>query len=462
MKTTRTAIFCFRRDLRVGDNIGLHRALEDNTRVIPVFIFDPRQLKPHEYRSERALHFLLQAVEHLDLELRDQGSQLLYRSGTPHEVLPALANEYSANTVYLNRDYTLFSIKRDQRIIEGCSEIDVEVKQFNDAILQPPEACLKADNTPYTVFTPFYNRVKNFPISAPEKKSFFQHLISSTDIGPQIDILSKIGRQFDQPVLNLSPADLIDVMSGLSEQTDYGVHRNELAADATTHLSVFLKFGVISVREVYQRLLELYDPEHPLIRQLYWRDFYSHIAYHFPHVFGSSFKEKYAGIPWRDDSALFDVWCTGTTGFPIVDAGMRELNATGFMHNRARMITASFLVKDLHIDWRWGEKYFATKLTDYDPALNNGNWQWAASTGCDAQPYFRIFNPWLQQKRFDPQCEYIKRWIPELSSLAPQEIHGLVKHPTPGYPEPMVNHGQQAELAKQMYREAGSDPISET
>jgi len=223
----------------------------------------------------------------------------------------------------------------------------------------------------------------------------------------------------------------------------------------TSNLSVYLKFGCCSIREAYNCIVQNFGPDHALLRQFYWRDFFSYIGWHFPHVFGHAFHHQYDKIIWRNDHREFQHWTDGTTGFPIVDAGMRQLNQTGMMHNRVRMIVASFLVKDLHISWRWGERYFAQHLLDYDPCLNNGNWQWAASTGCDAQPYLRIFNPWLQQQKFDPDCIYIKRWIPELRNFSSSIIHKWYYKPLMGnYPEPMLDHTFRSQQAKTFYLQA--------
>ncbi|NQV42890.1 MAG: deoxyribodipyrimidine photo-lyase [Candidatus Marinimicrobia bacterium] len=453
----KTAIFCFRRDLRLDDNLGLQQALENYERVIPAFIFDPRQLKPHDYRSIRALNFMFKALVELRQNLHNLGSELFIRSSLPYNGLLNLADEFSAEAVYLNRDYTPFSIRRDEKILTACEEAGIKLHQFDDALLNPPEVCLKGDGSPYTVFTPFYKNARHFPVMFPGQSPHFDRLIRKTETPIQDDLLGKIAKQFELPELTFTPSDLDEIMASLARQKDYDQERNNLATDSTSHLAVFLKFGVISVRDVYHRIKNEYGADHPLIRQLYWRDFYSHIAYHFPHVFGNSFKPQFAHIQWNENLELFETWSRGETGFPVVDAGMRELNSTGFMHNRARMITASFLVKDLHLDWRWGERYFASQLLDYDPAVNNGNWQWAASTGCDAQPYFRIFNPWLQQKKFDPVCTYIKRWIPELRDLTPAAIHNLAQAPTAGYPEPIVNHSSQATLAKQLFQTASQE-----
>ncbi len=243
------------------------------------------------------------------------------------------------------------------------------------------------------------------------------------------------------------------IFDALENLKEYQNRRDYPALASTSLLSAHLKFGTVSIREAFYAVQCALGVDHPLLRQFYWRDFFTHIAYHFPEVFGHAFVRKYDALPWRNDQARFYTWAEGRTGFPIVDAGMRELNQTGYMHNRVRMITASFLVKDLHISWRWGERYFAQHLVDYDPCVNNGNWQWAASTGCDAQPYFRIFNPWLQQQKFDADCEYIYRWIPELRPFPPEVIHRWdKKFAACDYPKPIVDHRFESEKAKEMFR----------
>jgi deoxyribodipyrimidine photo-lyase len=247
------------------------------------------------------------------------------------------------------------------------------------------------------------------------------------------------------------------ILHRLKKCKDYLKERDIPALEATTNLSAYLKFGCVSPREAADAIKSHLGPHHPLIRQLYWRDFFYHIVAHNPSVFGHAYHKKYDHLWWSKSKADFGKWCEGKTGFPIVDAGMRQLNETGYMHNRVRMIVASFLTKDLHINWQWGEKYFAQQLVDYDPALNNGNWQWSASTGADAQPYFRIFNPWTQQKKFDPHCDYIKKWVPELAKVEPKIIHSWFKETSPvikGYPRPMVDHEEERKIALKAYKAA--------
>ena len=258
-------------------------------------------------------------------------------------------------------------------------------------------------------------------------------------------------------MLNIKPGrkECLDILSNLTRFNNYEVERDYPSKERTTHLSPYLKFGTCSIREAYHRIKTVLGNEHPLIRQLYWRDFFVQIGYYFPRVFNSAFREKFNEIKWQNNMNIFELWCNGKTGFPIVDAGMRELNSTGYMHNRVRMIVSSFLVKDLHLDWRKGEEYFANKLIDLDIAVNNGNWQWTASTGCDAQPYFRIFNPWIQQRKYDPDCKYIKKWVPELKEVKREIIHNWFKQKETksiNYPKPIVDHNKESQLSKQISR----------
>jgi len=242
------------------------------------------------------------------------------------------------------------------------------------------------------------------------------------------------------------------VLRRLSHYKYYEREKNLPARNGTTELSAHIKFGTVSIREVYHAVKKKLGEEHSLIRQLYWRDFFTQIAFHYPHVFGHAFHQEYDRIKWKRNNKGFKAWCEGRTGFPIVDAGMRQLNKTGFMHNRVRMIVASFLTKDLHVDWRRGERYFAKNLVDYDPSVNNGNWQWCASTGCDAQPWFRIFNPWIQQRKFDSECEYVKRWVPEVEQLAPSTIHNLEHSRQAEHYVAIVDHRKESRIAKNLYR----------
>ncbi|CAG7856568.1 partial Deoxyribodipyrimidine photo-lyase, partial [biofilm metagenome] len=345
-----------------------------------------------------------------------------------------------------------FSRNRDHELAQTCRDLGIAFHSVPDYLLVEPEQAIKNNGYPYQVFTPFYNNARRFPVALP-KPLINKNFINITD-GCTVNLttiserLNLMGRPL--PTAQTSGRkDVLGILEQLPQHIQYHQQCDYPALNATTRLSAHLKFGTCSVREAYYAILQHLSQDHPLLRQLYWRDFFSHIAFHYPHVFGKAFHSRYDNLAWDVNMDTFQRWCNGTTGFPIVDAGMRELNATGFMHNRVRMITASFLTKDLHIDWRWGERYFAQHLVDYDPAINNGNWQWAASTGCDAQPYFRIFNPWLQQQKFDAECRYITRWIPELSGLPASVIHNWYRQYTgTQYPVPMVDHQTESKIAK--------------
>ena len=440
-----TSLFIFRRDLRLHDNTALHEALRLSTQIIPCFIFDPRE--SHHYQSKPGLQFMLQSIDDLQQQLREAGGKLALYHALPEQIVKQFAEQHRIQAVFINRDYTPFSRQRDDDLAAVCKQLDIALHTLPDSLLNEPEQAVKSDKTPYKVFTAFYNHAKQFPVALPQALNKRNFLAIASDFS--IDQL---------PVTPLTQGgrnQALAILDRLDDYVDYQNTRDFPALNATSKLSAHLKFGTCSVREVYYAVAEQLGSEHPLLRQLYWRDFFTHIAYHFPQVFDRAFLDKFANLYWDNNPDFFQAWCDGKTGFPIVDAGMRELNATGTMHNRVRMITASFLVKDLHIDWRWGERYFAQHLVDYDACVNNGNWQWAASTGCDAQPYFRIFNPWLQQLKFDQDCRYIYRWLPELQTFPPKTIHQWdKKHSICSYPAPIIDHGRESRLAKARFKEA--------
>jgi deoxyribodipyrimidine photo-lyase len=313
----------------------------------------------------------------------------------------------------------------------------------------------KDDGKPYTVFTPFYKKASKLAVAKPHTCSLSALRSPSTElhcVDPRQFLPSETA---PKRVSHGGRTEGLKRLKRAATLTEYDKERDLPGLQGTTLLAPHNKFGTLSVREVYHTIAETLGTGHTLIREVYWRDFFTHIAWHFPHVFGHAFNRQYDKLSWSKSEKLFETWCEGKTGFPIVDAGMRELVQTGFMHNRVRMIVASFLVKDLHISWQRGEEFFAQHLTDYDPCVNNGSWQWAASTGCDAQPYFRIFNPWLQQKRFDPECIYIKRWVPEIASLPPKAIHELHEEDmfrSVNYPRPIVEHSVQKVIAEEMFK----------
>lgn len=457
MKQYKKSLVIFRRDLRLHDNTALQEALEKSDIVIPVFIFDPRQItKKNIYKSTNAIQFMLESLTDLERQLKKQKATLYYFYGLPHQIVKELIEKEKIDAVFVNRDYTPFSINRDQRIKQLCLEHAVAFESLHDLLLHAPEKTLKTDGTPYNKFTPFWRKCSRLSVSEPVALPGNSNFYSGTLIGAQKSaqlfpkILSKKNKDIHQKG-GRSQAQAI--LQKLEKFKDYPATR-DFPTIATTNLSAHHKFGTISIRESYHAIKKTLSKNHELLKQLFWRDFFTQIAYFSTFVFGQPFQEKYKNLSWNSNKDDFDRWCKGQTGFPLVDAGMRQLNKTGFMHNRARMVVASFLVKDLHINWLWGEKYFAKKLIDYDPAVNNGNWQWCASTGADSQPYFRIFNPWLQQKKFDPQCKYIKKWVPELKKLKADEIHGWYssKLEVARYPKPMVQHERESKKAKLLYK----------
>lgn len=457
MKLFSKTLFIFRRDLRLNDNTGLHMACEQSKQVIPCFIVDPDQVsRKNAYRSMNAIQFMTESLEDLQRQLSKQGGTLYLFYGNAARVVQTLIKKEHIDAIFCNKDYTPFSIHRDKLISQQCQKSDVAFVQTDDALLNEPHSILTTSGTAYTIFTPYWKAASKHPVLKPRPchaTNFFTGTIPT----------SKTGALFKKIVTakNIFLAEqggrkrALTICKHLELFKNYQTIR-DIPSQDTTHLSAHIKFGTISIREAYWAILHALGAtaHQGLLRQLYWHDFYYQVAYHNPHVFGSAFHKKYDHIKWHYSKHAFKRWCDGTTGFPIVDAGMRQLNKTGYMHNRVRMIVASFLTKDLLIDWRWGEQYFAQHLVDYDPCVNNGNWQWSASTGCDAQPYFRIFNPWLQQKKFDSGCTYIKEWVEELVDVDVAVIHTWYKdtHPKLDYPRPMVDHARQKEKAIAMFK----------
>jgi deoxyribodipyrimidine photo-lyase len=448
-----TTLYIFRRDLRVYDNTAFNEANRLSNNVIPCFIFDPRQIEPHAYQSKPGLHFMLQSIVDLEAQLKNVGGRLALFHSNPHAVIAQLSAQHQIEAVFINRDYTPFSKLRDTEIADVCLELGITLHILPDVLLIEPEHALKSDSTPYKVFTAFYNFARQIPVILPQasEKACFVKVTPDLSVGQ----LKCPSNETIKPMPG-GRGKALALLENIGNYQNYAQGRDSpYLVDATSRLSAHLKFGTCSIREAYYAIVDQLGTEHPLLRQLYWRDFFTHIGFHFPRVFGHAFKQKYGRLKWGNNTNHFQAWCKGETGFPIVDAGMRELNATGFMHNRVRMVAASFLVKDLHIDWRWGERYFAQHLVDYDPCVNNGNWQWVASTGCDAQPYFRIFNPWKQQQKFDPDCGYIFRWIPELKAFPVNMIHHWdKKHIECSYPRPIIDHSQESRITKERYKES--------
>ena len=452
-------LFLHRRDLRVHDNLGLLEALGQSETVVPGFIFDPRQVgKANDYRSQRLISFMCAGLRDLGEQYKKQDGRLQILAGKAESVVEDLIKREKIDAVFVNRDYTPFSKERDARLAAVCKKYEVAFVATHDLLLvgdPDNQDLMTGAGKPYKVFTPFYrNASSNITIPKPLKvhgKKFYGGSMKGADI-----TLLDHYQQHDQFRIPPGRSGARQLLQEATDLTRYQETRDQPSL-ATSYLSAHNKLGTLSIREIYHVLKGRFGSSHGLVRQLYWRDFFTQLAHHWPHVYQGAFNQQFDAVKWENDQAKFARWCEGTTGFPIVDAGMRELNQTGYMHNRARMIVASFLTKDLHIDWRWGEKYFAQTLLDYDPAVNNGSWQWAAGTGADAAPYFRIFNPWLQQKKFDPECVYIKEWVPELKSVEPTRLHTLPDQGVPegiDYPEPILDHRKEAQRAKELYTKA--------
>lgn len=450
----KVSIFWFRRDLRLHDNAGLYHALKGPHPVLPLFIFDTNILDELEDRKDARVEFLQQTLKELSDTLKNSGSTIVIRHGAPIHVWQALLLEFDIQAVYTNRDYEPYAVKRDEAIQQMLQSRDIPLHSYKDQVIFEKGEVVKDDGLPYTVFTPYSRKWKSVLQNRVD-----QHLTKNSEAAavsfylkpyPNEVYFHNFFRTAPYPVPTLSELGFepsgIEIPSKTVSRSlikNYDKTRDLPGIPGTSRLGIHFRFGTLSIREKALRAAELNET---YLNELIWRDFYSMILWHFPHVANRAFKPAYDQIEWRNDEADFQLWCAGKTGYPLVDAGMRELNATGFMHNRVRMVVASFLTKHLLIDWRWGEAYFAKKLLDFDLASNNGGWQWAAGCGTDAAPYFRVFNPAAQQEKFDKELKYIKQWVPEYGTTA--------------YPEPMVDHKIARERCLKVYKEGLDRPAT--
>ncbi len=425
------SVFWFRRDLRIEDNHGLYEALKSPWPVLPIFIFDPAILTKLTTKADARVEFILNAIQDLQDKLVVKGSSIQVFHASPLEAYEQLTDKFDIQAIYCNHDYEKYAGIRDGLIQSWAVQKGIQFSTFKDQVIFEKDEVLSGQNTPYTVFTPYsrkwkeklaQNPIQVYPSeSLSNYLSIETHLPTLESIGFQRAGLSFPGKEVANPLIQA-----------------YQAQRDFPAKNATSRLSVHLRFGTLSIRSLVNQAIGLSET---WLNELIWRDFYFNILFHFPHVSdGHAFRKEYDRMEWRNNEAEFEAWCSGQTGYPIVDAGMRELNATGFMHNRVRMIVASFLVKHLLIDWRWGEAYFAAKLMDFDFSANNGGWQWAAGCGCDAAPYFRVFNPTLQTQKFDKELAYIRKWVPEFQEL--------------NYPQPIVNHEFARARVLEAYKKA--------
>ena len=412
-------IFWFRRDLRLFDNAALYHALKSAKPVIPIFIFDRNILDNLEDKKDRRVAFIFNAISEIQQDLVKLGSALEVYYGYPEKIFRQLTKKYAIETVFANHDYEPYATERDNNIRKLLKETNALLRTSKDQVIFEKNEILKADGTPYTIFTHYRKKwnsllndfyIASYP-SIQYAERFYKQATAPIPALPDMGF-EAVEESFPSKELE------IELVRKYTKQRDYP------GIPGTSRIGVHLRFGTVSIRELARKALELNDT---FLNELIWREFYQMILWHFPRVGkGSAFRPEYEMIEWRNDEAEFKRWCEGSTGYPIVDAGMRELNATGFMHNRVRMIVASFLAKHLLIDWRWGEAYFSQKLLDFDLASNNGGWQWAAGSGCDAAPYFRMFNPYTQTRKFDPEFKYIRKWVPEFEDFS--------------YPAPVVEH----------------------
>jgi deoxyribodipyrimidine photo-lyase len=428
------AIFWFRRDLRLHDNAGLFHALMNEKEVLPIFIFDKSILSKLEDQDDARVSFIHQAINELKVSLRAMGTDIYVVHSSPEEAFDSLLDQYKISRVYANHDYEPYAKERDEAIRRRLKASGAELLTFKDQVILEKSEVVKDDGKPYTVFTPYSRKWKaaltEESTNSYENERYFSSFIQ---VSESLEMPSFKEMGFVKSSIEFPKNEVNEIIiSKYKEQRDFPFKQG------TTRLSVHLRFGTVSIRSLARKALSLNET---WLNELIWREFYQMILWHFPHVVSSAFKPAYNHIPWRNNESDFENWCLGKTGYPIVDAGMRELLATGFMHNRVRMITASFLVKHLLIDWKWGEAWFARNLLDFELASNNGGWQWAASSGCDAAPYFRVFNPTLQTQRFDPRAEYIRKWVPEFNDPF-------------AYPKPIVEHAFARQRVIDTYKKA--------
>lgn len=412
-------IFWFRRDLRLNDNAGLYHALKDRNPVLPIFIFDTNILDTLEDKNDCRVEFIHNEISSIHQQLSEFGSGIKVFQGRPEKIFKELLEEYSIEKVFTNHDYEKYAIDRDEQVRKILNDSSASLHTYKDQVIFEKNEVMKDDGTPYIVFTPYGRKWKttlnNFYLNSYPNSKYFSNFFKDKKL--KIPFLKSLG--FEKGNIEF-PSRKISVTA----LKNYGRDRNFPGLDSTSRLGIHLRFGTVSIRELVRKAMknsEVY------LNELIWREFYQMILWQFPHINKEeAFRKEFDRLEWRNNEKEFQLWCEGKTGYPMVDAGMRQLNLTGYMHNRVRMVTASFLAKHLLIDWRWGEAYFARRLLDFDFASNNGGWQWSVGSGCDAAPYFRIFNPSIQVKKFDLQLKYIKRWIPEFG--------------TSEYPLPVVAH----------------------
>jgi len=436
---TKNSIFWFRRDLRLEDNAGLYHALKSGKEVQPIFIFDKNILSKLPSKQDSRVSFIHDQIIELSKRLQELGSSLQVYYGKPKAIWKEILKQSKVASIYLNADYESYALERDHSIQQLAEAKEVQFYSYKDQIIFDGKEILKDDGDPYVVFTPYKRKwLAKLDSKKMDGESFYLKSY------PNEKYFDNFQKSKQKKIISLKEMGFEDGGEMIPDKIvnqkiikNYTTDRDFPARDGTSRLGIHFRFGTISIRQKAKKARRLNDT---FLSELIWRDFYSQIIQHFPHVENNAFRAKYEKIEWRNNEKEFELWCKGMTGYPMVDAGMRELNESGFMHNRVRMVVASFLTKHLLIDWRWGEQYFADKLLDFDLASNNGGWQWAAGCGTDAAPYFRIFNPESQLKKFDKDLKYVKKWVTE--------------YDTDAYVEPMVDHKMARERCLATYKEA--------
>jgi len=438
------SIFIFRRDFRLYDNTGFIECYKKSLNILPIFIFTPEQVENNEYFSSNSFQFMLESLDELDKELKtNYKSHLHYYYGENIKVLETIKKEYDYDSIYYNIDYTNYAKKRDKLIENYCNENNINCFTYEDYLLSNIGTYLKDDGKEYLKYTPFKNKAKTFSVRKPNNQKFDENKFIKINYNFKLKDLNYTKNE--HLAVNGGRENALLILKNIQKFINYGSERNDLNTP-TTHLSAYIKFGCVSIREVHESIIKKLGIDSILIDQLLWREFYYYLVYYNSTLLeGHSLKPQYDNIKWENNYKLIEAWKNGNTGFPVVDAGIREMNKTGFMHNRARLITSGILIKILNCDWRIGEKYFAQMLVDYDPSVNNGNWQWSSGSGADSQPYFRIMSPWKQAKDNDPECEYIKKWIPELKNVPNKDIFNWSisyskYYKKVNYPKPIVDY----------------------
>jgi len=462
--TDTRGLFVFHRDFRISDNVALNNAGVVCNKLYTCFIFTPEQVTNNKYKSDNSVQFMIESLNDLAVDIKKNSGELLCFYGAQTIILKQLIEELKITHLFFNDDYSPYAIQRDNEAKQLCNKLQIECQTYPDYYLYEPGTVLvESSKNAYKKYTPFYNAVLNNRVSKPINVTSFPFSTSSKKLKYKItlrdamkqfvkvndNILVRGGRVHAQEKLE----------NALLKQRDYESTR-DFFTTKTTHLSAYIKFGCVSIREVYHAFKKKFGLNHGLIRELIWREFFAHVLYCYPEVVGKSYQTKFRSLNWSQNKTNIEKWKTGMTGYPLVDACMREMNTTGYMHNRGRMTTASFLIKTLLIDWRVGEQYFAQQLTDYDIASNNGNWQGISGTGVDMKPYFRDMNPWIQSYKFDINAEYIKKWVPELEKVDASDIHNWnetynnTKYKDVNYPKPIVDYSKQKEKMLEMYKSA--------